>query len=75
MPAFLELVDVIWVLKTKPTETDGAIIDAVAIEVNDVIRLLSVCPFEFGAESRKRRRAEYMDTDETAEGFHSIHQR
>src|SRR5262245_11955195 len=64
MSALPKFVDVIWVLKTQPTEADLTVINTVAIEVHNVIGLVSVvCPFEFGTESRKRRWAEHMDAD------------
>ena len=59
VPALVELADVLRVLEAQPAETDGAVIDAVAIEVDDVIGLLlGAGAVEFLAQGRQRRRAE-----------------
>ena len=39
VPALVQLADVLRVLEAKPAEADRAVIDAVAIEVDDVIGL------------------------------------
>jgi hypothetical protein len=44
MPTLLQLADVVRVLEAQPPETDGAVIDAVAIKVDDVIGLLETWP-------------------------------
>ena len=52
MPALLQLADVFRVLEAQPTEADGAVIDAVAIEVDDVIGLLRAAgAVEFRAQA------------------------
>ena len=53
MPALLQLAEVFRVLEAQPTEADGAVIDAVAIEVDDVIGLLrAASAVEFCAQRR-----------------------
>ncbi len=76
VPALIELADVLRVLEAKSAEADVSVIDAVAVEVDDVIRLLGpASAFEFLAQCGKRRRAEHMDADEAAEFFHRLDQR
>ena len=52
VPPSLELAGVFRVLETKPAEADRAVIDTVAIEVDDVIRLpVSAGALEFLTQS------------------------
>jgi hypothetical protein len=39
VPAILQLADVLGQLEAQPAEADGGVIDAVAVEVDDMIRL------------------------------------
>ena len=74
--ALVELADVLRVLEAQPAEADRAVIDAVAIEVDDVIRLaVAAGAIELVAQGGQRGRAEHVDADEAAEVFHRLDQR
>ena len=74
--AVVEFVRVARILEAQPAEADAAVIDAVAIEVDDVIRCAGVeGAFEFLAQGVKRGRAEHVEPHEAAELFHGLDQR
>ena len=76
MPALVELAGVLRVLEAQPAEADPTVIDAVAIEVDDLIRLAGAAgAVELLAQGGQRGRAEHVEADETAEFFHRLHQR
>ena len=65
--ALLQLVGVLRVLEAQPAEADAAVIDAVAVEVDDVIRLARVAgAVEFLAQGGQRGRAEHVERDQAA---------
>src|ERR1700746_3952266 len=54
----LKLTGVLWILKAKPPKTDSAVIDAVPIEVDYVVRLAKpLGAVKFLAQSRQAWRA------------------
>ena len=76
MPALLELANVLRVLEAQPAQADAAVIDAVAVEVDDVVGLpLAAGTVEFLAQGRQRGRAEDVDPDQAGQGFHGLDQR
>jgi hypothetical protein len=76
VPALVELADVLRVLEAQPAEADTAVIDAVAIEVDHVIRLAGAAgAIEFLTQGGQCGRVEHVDADETAEVFHRFDQR
>ncbi len=74
--AFVELAGVLRLLEAEPAEADGGVIDAVAVEVDDVIRLAGVPgAVELVAERRQRGRAEHVELDQAGQRFHRLDQR
>jgi hypothetical protein len=64
VPALVKYVEVLRVLKAKPAQPDRAIIDAVAIEMDDMIRLAATSSaVEFFPQSGQRGRAKHLDAD------------
>ena len=63
-------------LEAQSAETDSRVIDAVPIEMDDVIRLpRDTGTFEFLTQCRERRRAEEGDFDQTGQRLHRLDQR
>ncbi len=76
VPAFLRLADVLGQLEAQPAEADGGVIDAVAVEVDDMIRLAGAPgAVEFLAQRRQRGRAEDVELDQAGQRFHRLDQR
>ena len=76
VPAFIKFADVLRVFEAKAAKTDLRVINTVAIEVHDVIRLVSLASaIQFLAQGRQRRRAEHMNAHEAPEFLHCLDQR
>jgi hypothetical protein len=76
VPSLLELADVLWVLETKSSEAGLAVVDAVAVEVDDVIRPAGATgAVELFAQCGQRGRIEHLDADKAAQRLHRLDQR
>ena len=64
MAPLLELADILRILETKPSEAGMAVVDAMAVEMNDVIRLADPTgAVELLAQRGQRRRRKNVDVD------------
>ena len=76
VPAPVELDDVLRVLEAEPPEADGAVIDAVAVEVDDVVGLAGAAgAVELLAQGGQCGRAEQAQANEAAQRLHRLDQR
>nr|MCU0809220.1 hypothetical protein [Candidatus Contendobacter sp.] len=75
VPTLFELADVLRMLEAQPAETDAAVVDAVTVEVDDVIGLpRGAGAVQFVAQGRQRGRIENVKLDQTGQGLHRLDQ-
>jgi hypothetical protein len=76
VPALFEFDGVPRLLEAQPAETDAAVVDAVTVEMDDVIGLsLGAGAVQFLAQGRQRGQIEHVELDQAGQGFHRLDQR
>lgn len=68
--------DILRVLEAQSAQADRAVVDAVAVEVDDVVRLARAAgAVELLAQGRQRGRVEDVDLDQAGQRLHRLDQR
>src|SRR6185436_8085530 len=71
----LEFADILRILEAKTAEACTLVVDAMAVEVNDVIRLAcTTSAVELLTQRGQRGRVEHVDADEASQRFRRLDQ-